>query len=80
MRNRTPTLIMATTVLAACLITIALTLSGARPAVTMPTGAHEGQPTLGQADAGLRIYLFENYACVHCRTFEERVMPQLERD
>ncbi len=45
----------------------------------MPAGAHEGQPTLGQADA-LRIYLFENYACAHCRTFEERVMPQLERD
>jgi protein-disulfide isomerase len=46
----------------------------------MPIGSYEDQPRLGQADAPVTLYLFENYACRHCRTFEEKVMPQLRRD
>ncbi len=80
MQNKTPTLIMTTAALLACVIIIAYTMSQAQPSITMPEGAQQHQPSLGRAEAPLTVYLFENYTCVHCRTFEETVMPQLERD
>ena len=38
------------------------------------------QPTLGQSDAPVKLVLFENFLCDHCKAFEEEVMPQLKRD
>lgn len=36
-------------------------------------------PTLGQADAPESMVVFTDYRCPHCRAFENKVMPKLER-
>ena len=41
---------------------------------------YAGQPTLGQADAPVKLILFENFLCEHCKAFEEEVFSQLKRD
>ena len=41
---------------------------------------YEGQPTLGDDDAPVKIIFFENFLCDHCRALEAEVMPQLKRD
>ncbi len=41
---------------------------------------YEGQPTLGNDDAPVKVIFFENFLCEHCRAFEANVMPQLKRD
>ena len=45
-----------------------------------PLPSYAGQPTLGRADAPVKLILFENFLCDHCRAFEQEVMPQLERE
>ena len=54
------------------------------PTETAPTGTAQGgyadQPTLGQASAPVKLIMFENFLCEHCKAFEEEVFPQLERD
>ena len=45
-----------------------------------PQPGYADQPTLGQSDAPVKLILFENFLCEHCKAFEEEVMPQLERD
>src|SRR5690625_1102510 len=38
------------------------------------------QPTLGERNAPVKLVLFENFMCDHCKAFEERVFPQLEQE
>ena len=49
---------------------------------TAPTGelSYENQPTLGDADAPVRLAVFEDFKCPACKFFENNVFPQLERD
>jgi protein-disulfide isomerase len=51
-----------------------------KPDFTPAPVGYEDQPTLGQPDAPLKIILFENFMCEHCKAFEEEVFPQLKRD
>lgn len=51
-----------------------------RPDFTPAPVGYEDQPTLGRANAPLKVILFENFMCEHCKAFEEEVFPQLERD
>ena len=41
---------------------------------------YEGQPTLGDDDAPIKLIFFENFLCDHCKALEAEVMPQLKRD
>lgn len=41
---------------------------------------YTNQPTLGDADAPVKLILFENFLCDHCKALEADVMPQLKRD
>ena len=51
-----------------------------RPDFTPAPVGYEDQPTLGQANAPLKVILFENFMCEYCKGFEEEVFPQLKRD
>ena len=42
--------------------------------------SYEGQPTLGDSSAPVKLILFENFLCDHCKALEAEVMPQLKRD
>ena len=37
-------------------------------------------PTLGASDADVTVLAFEDFACPHCATFHQNVLPQLEED
>ena len=50
------------------------------PLAGTPQPGYADQPTLGQDDAPVKLILFENFLCEHCKAFEEEVMPQLKRD
>lgn len=43
-------------------------------------GSYEDQPTLGDDDAPVKVILFENFLCEHCKAFEEDAFTQLKRD
>ena len=38
------------------------------------------QPTLGRPDAPVKLILFENFLCEHCKAFEEDVFPRIESE
>ena len=48
--------------------------------VSAPTGGYAGQPTLGRVDAPVKLILFENFLCEHCKAFEEGVFPRIKSD
>ena len=50
------------------------------PLVSTPQLGYEGQPTLGDENAPVKVIFFENFLCDHCRALEAEVMPQLKRD
>ena len=50
------------------------------PLASTPPLGYEGQPTLGDDDAPVKVIFFENFLCDHCRALEAEVMPQLRRD
>lgn len=53
------------------------------PAAAQPTALTEeykGQPQLGAAKAPVKLILFENFLCEHCKAFEASVFGRLERD
>lgn len=56
-----------------------LTPPGNSLSATAQSG-YADQPTLGQADAPVKLVMFENFLCEHCKAFEEEVFPQLKRD
>ena len=53
--------------------------TGAVPAVA-DAGGYQDQPTLGDPDAPVKMILFENFLCGHCKAFEEDAFAQLKRD
>jgi protein-disulfide isomerase len=40
----------------------------------------EGQPSLGDPDAPIKLALFEDFKCPACKNFEELVWPKIEKD
>lgn len=48
--------------------------------VSAPASGYAGQPTLGRANAPVKLILFENFLCEHCKAFEEGVFPRIQRD
>lgn len=48
--------------------------------VSAPASGYAGQPTLGREDAPVKLILFENFLCEHCKAFEESVFPRIQRD
>jgi len=48
--------------------------------VTAEGSGYADQPTLGQANAPVKLILFENFLCEHCAAFEAEAFPQLKRD
>ncbi len=38
---------------------------------------YAGQPTLGSDDAPVKLILFENFLCEHCKAFEEEAFPRI---
>ena len=55
------------------------TATGQVPALT-EAGGYEDQPTLGDEDAPVKIILFENFLCEHCKAFEEDAFTSLKRE
>jgi len=50
------------------------------PTGEVNTGAasgYEDQPTLGREDAPVKLILFENFLCEHCKAFEEEAFPRI---
>lgn len=43
-------------------------------------GGYEGQPTLGERQAPVKLILFENFLCEHCKAFEAETFGRLRRD
>ena len=41
-------------------------------------GGYEGQPTLGRPRAPVKLILFENFLCEHCKAFEADTFGRLE--
>ena len=74
------TLITAVLVLGAGAIAAAFFFTRPKAFATAETSNYAGQPTLGNADAPVKLILFENFMCEHCREFETSVFPQLKRD
>ncbi len=48
--------------------------------VSAPASGDAGQPTLGREDAPVKLILFENFLCEHCKAFEESVFPRIQSD
>ncbi|MEM7737255.1 MAG: thioredoxin domain-containing protein [Deinococcota bacterium] len=42
--------------------------------------SYEGQPSLGNTEAPIKVALFEDFRCGGCAMFTETVFPQLEND
>jgi protein-disulfide isomerase len=60
-----------------------------RPVATQPTPqvptnpsqlSYEGQPSIGEANAPVKLAIFEDFKCPACKNFEEVIWPRLERD
>ena len=56
-----------------------LNVLAAAPSAAAQSQGYEGHPTLGDAAAPVKIILFENFLCEHCKAFETSVFEQLER-
>ena len=41
---------------------------------------YAGQPTLGREDAPVKLILFENFLCEHCKAFEEEAFPRIRNE
>lgn len=42
--------------------------------------SYEGQPSIGDANAPVKLAIFEDFKCPACKNFEEVIWPKLERD
>ncbi len=74
------TAVTAVLVLGAAGIAAAFYLTRPQAFATTEADSYAGQPTLGDPDAPVKLILFENFMCEHCRTFESDVFPQLRRE
>jgi protein-disulfide isomerase len=62
--------------------TVAATTAAGTPQLTMQSfdGIPQDGQTLGSSDAPLKIDLYQNFLCPHCRDFALSVLPQLITD
>ena len=51
-----------------------------QPSSSVQDIGYEGQPTLGNARAPVKLILFENFLCERCKVFEIEVFGPLKRD
>lgn len=72
------TVVTAVLVLGAAAIAAAFLFTRPQAFATTQADSYVGQPTLGDADAPVKLILFENFMCEHCRSFETDVFPQLK--
>lgn len=82
MKNRVQFLTVLTAVVLLGLVAVAVTFYLTRPqTLEVPSVVgYEGQPVIGNADAPVKVILFENFLCEHCRSFETDVFLQLKRE
>lgn len=74
------TAVTAVLILGAAAIAAAFFLTRPKAFATAEADSYVGQPTLGDPNAPIKLILFGNFMCEHCRTFEADVFPQLKRD
>lgn len=81
MKTRAQFLTVLTAVIVVGLAAIAATFYLTRPQAreVSEVSDYASQPALGSADAPVKLVLFENFLCEHCRAFEADVFPQLKR-
>lgn len=82
MKTRAQFLTVVTAVLVLGVAAIAAAFLFTRPQAfaTTQVDSYAGQPTLGDPDAPVKLILFENFLCEHCRAFETDVFPRLKRE
>ena len=51
-----------------------------KPSLSVQDSGYEGQPTLGNSRAPVKLVLFENFLCERCKRFETEVFSPLKRD
>lgn len=78
------TVIVAIVVLAAVVVVPRLTSSGSATSSSTSSNSgatltYEGQPAIGDANAPVKIALFEDFLCPHCAEFSDQVWPQVKR-
>lgn len=66
-------------ILAGFIITRRSAANGEVPALA-DAGGYEDQPTLGDDNAPVKVILFENFLCEHCKAFEEDAFAKLKRE
>lgn len=79
-RARFLTVVTAVLVLGAAAIAAIFLFTRPQAFATTQADSYAGQPTLGDPDAPVKLILFENFMCDHCREFETAVFSQLKRD
>lgn len=50
------------------------------PATQQPMMHYEQQPVMGEENAPIRLALFEDFQCVHCKNFSATVLKKLEKN
>ena len=74
------TLITALIVIIAALGVFFYLQSRPKPSLSVQNSGYEGQPTLGNTRAPVKVVLFENFLCERCKLFETDVFEPLKRD
>jgi protein-disulfide isomerase len=74
------TAVTAVLLLGAAAIAAAFLFTRPQAFATTKADSYAGQPTLGDPNAPVKLVLFENFMCDHCRSCETEVFPQLKRD
>lgn len=74
------TVVTAVLLLGAAAIAAAFLFTRPDAFATTEVDSYAGQPTLGDPDAPVKLILFENFMCDHCRAFEIEVFPQFKRE
>lgn len=74
------TVLTAVVVLGAGAIVATFLLTQPQEIAVAASPGYAGQPALGDADAPVKLILFENFVCEHCQAFETEVFPAVKRD
>lgn len=74
------TLITVSVVIAAALGAFLYLRLRPEPSLGVVAVGYEGQPTLGDTRAPVKLVLFENFLCERCKVFETEVFGPLKRD
>ena len=74
------TLVTAAVIIVAALGAFLYLRSRPGPSLSVQDSGYQGQPTLGNARAPVKLILFENFLCERCKAFETEVFEPLKRD